>query len=390
MPLFSRKVPFAEAARALVSELQQHGLPSAISPELEELARLLRPIERGAESTMPPDPVQGFLDSLPDPAGVLERNGKLVQSNYLLDSLLGPGRSLGRSLLEATRSAELGELATQVLAGASQKRELTLPGLQKIVLASLAPIATREGNRALVILRDLTEQKRSEATRRDFVANASHELRTPVAAISGAAETLLAGGIQLDETARSFVEMINRHCQRLTRLTQDLLDLSRLEAGEWHVEMGAIDVQPLCEQALELVRARASSRGVSLSSDAPAKLRLVGDRRGLEQILVNLLDNAIKFSPDKGRVTLLADGTNNHIVLSVIDQGAGIEPRHLERIFERFYRVDTGRAREAGGTGLGLAIVKHLAQAQGGEVGVESGQGGSRFWVKLRAAAMAT
>jgi two-component system phosphate regulon sensor histidine kinase PhoR len=390
MPLFSRKVPFAEAARALVSELQQHGLPSAISPELEELLRLLRPIERGAESTMPPDPMQGFLDSLPDPAGVLERNGKLVQSNYLLDALLGPGRSLGRSLLEATRSAELGELATQVLAGASQKRELTLPGLQKIVLASLAPISTRDGNRALVILRDLTEQKRSEATRRDFVANASHELRTPVAAISGAAETLLAGGIQLDETARSFVEMINRHCQRLTRLTQDLLDLSRLEAGEWHVEMGAIDVLPLCEQALELVRARASSRGVSLSIDAPPKLRLVGDRRGLEQILVNLLDNAIKFSPDKGRVTLLADGTNNHIVLSVIDQGAGIEPRHLERIFERFYRVDTGRAREAGGTGLGLAIVKHLAQAQGGEVGVESGQGGSRFWVKLRAAAMAT
>jgi len=201
---------------------------------------------------------------------------------------------------------------------------------------------------------------------------------------------LLAGGIPLDETARSFVEMINRHCQRLTRLTQDLLDLSRLEAGEWHVEMGAIDVLPLCEQALELVRARASSRGVFLSTDAPPKLRLLGDRRGIEQILVNLLDNAIKFSPEKGRVTLLADATNSHIVLSVIDQGAGIEPRHLERIFERFYRVDTGRAREAGGTGLGLAIVKHLAQAQGGEVGVESGQGGSRFWVKLRAAVMAT
>jgi len=170
MPLFSRKVPFAEAARVLVSELQQHGLPPAISPDLEELARLLHPLERGADSTMPPDPMQGFLDSLPDPAGVLMRNGKLVQSNYLLDALLGPGRSLGRSLLEATRSAELGELATQVLAGASQKREVSLPGLQKIVLASLAPVSTRDGNRALVILRDLTEQKRSEATRRDFVA----------------------------------------------------------------------------------------------------------------------------------------------------------------------------------------------------------------------------
>jgi len=239
------------------------------------------------------------------------------------------------------------------------------------------------------VLRDLTEQKRSEATRRDFVANASHELRTPVAAISGAAETLLSGGIPLDETARSFVEMINRHCGRLTRLTQDLLDLSRLEAGEWHVEMGALEVQPLCEQAIELVRARAAQRKVVLAVDAPPRLRVLADRRALEQVLVNLLDNAIKFSPEGGRVTLLADGTGSHVVLSVIDAGAGIEPRHLERIFERFYRVDSGRAREAGGTGLGLAIVKHLAQAQGGEVGVESGQGGSRFWVKLRAAASA-
>jgi len=389
MALFSRKIPMLDAARALSADLRQHGLPSSSSSELrelEEVARFLRDIDRPATPAESGDPLQEVLDALPDPAGVLERDGKLSRTNFQLDTLLGPGRSLGRTLLESTRCAELSEAATRALGGATERRELTLPALQKIVLASLAPVS---GGRAFLVLRDLTEQKRSEATRRDFVANASHELRTPVAAISGAAETLLSGGIPLDETARSFVEMINRHCGRLTRLTQDLLDLSRLEAGEWHVEMGALEVQPLCEQAIELVRARAAQRKVVLAVDAPPRLRVLADRRALEQVLVNLLDNAIKFSPEGGRVTLLADGTGSHVVLSVIDAGAGIEPRHLERIFERFYRVDSGRAREAGGTGLGLAIVKHLAQAQGGEVGVESGQGGSRFWVKLRAAASA-
>ncbi len=384
MALFSRKIPFAEAARALTADLRQNGLTSAVSPELEELSRLLREHEPKPVVEDTGDLLQSVLEALPDPAGVIERDGKLSRSNYQLDALLGPGRSIGRTLLEATRSVDLADAVTRALGGATERRELTLPALQKIVLASVAPVAR---NRALLVVRDLTEQKRSEATRRDFVANASHELRTPVAAISGAAETLLSGGIALDETARSFVEMINRHCSRLTRLTQDLLDLSRLEAGEWHVEMSALEVQPLCEQAIELVRARATQRKITLSVDSPARLRVLADRRALEQVLVNLLDNAIKFSPEGGRVTLLADGTSSHIVLSVIDTGAGIEPRHLERIFERFYRVDSGRAREAGGTGLGLAIVKHLVQAQGGEVGVESGQGGSRFWVKLRATA---
>ena len=383
MALFSRKIPLAEAARALRAELDG-GLPAVLPPEVEELARLLRGVGRMDIPVPPSDLLQELLDALAEPAGVLEKDGRLQRTNFHLDTLLGSGRSLGRTLLEVTRSAALGEAAARALAGGTDRRELTLPALQKIVQVSLAPLT---GGRALVIVRDLTEAKRGEAMRRDFVANASHELRTPVAAISGAVETLLGGGITLDPAARSFIEMIERHAGRLTRLTQDLLDLSRLESGEWRVELGAVEVAPLYDTVLELVRDRTSQRKVSAHADAPPKLRVMADRRALEQILVNLLDNAIKFSPEGGRVTLLADGTGTHVVLSVIDQGPGIEPRHLARIFERFYRADSGRAREAGGTGLGLAIVKHLANAQGGEVGVESGAGGSRFWVRLRAAA---
>lgn len=384
MALFRKRATLEEAARALREHLA-HGVPPTLGPELEEVARQLQPGPPPAQAPRPPDPLTLLVDALPDPAAVLDGDARIVRCNAALDALLG-GRTTGRTLLEGTRSAALQEAAQRALAGRRVQQELGLPALQKSVLASLAPFGDE---RALLVLRDLTEAKRLEQSRRDFVANASHELRTPVAAISGAVQTLLSEGIQLSPPARGFVEMAERHALRLTRLTQDLLDLSRLESGEWRVELGPIDLQPVFESQLELVRPRAAGRAVQVAMDMPAGLRVLADRRALDQILVNLLDNAIKFSPQGGRVTLLADGAGEQVLISVIDQGPGIEARHVQRIFERFYRVDGGRAREAreaGGTGLGLAIVKHLVGAQGGEVGVESGQGGSRFWVRLKAA----
>ncbi|MBS2024547.1 MAG: two-component sensor histidine kinase [Deltaproteobacteria bacterium] len=381
MALFSRRASLLEQVKALRAELGPSA-PAPLPQELDDLARFLKPTPATEPKPDELAQLQGFLDALPDPSGVLEAKGKLVRANNVLDQLLG-GRSVGRTLLEGTRSSELQEAAERSLQGSCVKREVNLPALQKVVMASLAPLP---GGRALVVLRDLTEQKRIEQSRRDFVANASHELRTPVAAISGAVETLLSEAIELNGPARGFVEMVQRHSSRLTRLTQDLLDLSKLESGEWRVELGAVELTSLFDVVVELVRSRATPRGVQLAADAPNGLRVLADRRALEQILVNLIDNAIKFSPEGGRVTLLADNAGAHVLISVIDHGQGIEARHLQRIFERFYRVDGGRAREAGGTGLGLAIVKHLVQAQGGEVGVESGQGGSRFWVKLKSA----
>jgi two-component system, OmpR family, phosphate regulon sensor histidine kinase PhoR len=303
-----------------------------------------------------------------------------VAGNAGLDGLL-EGRTLGRTVLQATRSADLDELAGRALAGSSTRAEVTLPALDnRLVQAVLEPLP---GKRALLLLRDLTALKRAEAMRRDFVANASHELRTPVSAISGAVETLQ--GMSLADGARQFVEMIARQAGRMSRLTNDLLDLSRLEAGQWPLEVGTYEILPICDATVQLVKDRASAKAIHVGLDVPSALSVRADVRAIEQILVNLLDNAVKYTPPGGRVTLLGDAGASHVVVSVLDTGPGIEVRHQQRIFERFYRVDGGRARTDGGSGLGLAIVKHLAQAQGGEVGVESGRGGSRFWVKLPA-----
>src|SRR5437899_2497734 len=196
-------------------------------------------------------------------------------------------------------------------------------------------------------------------------------------------QEMLDGGLDLPEQAREFVRMISRHAARLTRLTDDLLDLSRLETGAWKPQVGPVQLAPLADSVLDLFRKSAGEKGIVLDADVPERLRATADRRALEQILVNLLDNAVKFTPQGGRVTLLGDGLGPAVMLSVVDTGPGIEPQHQARIFERFYRADAGRSRELGGTGLGLAIVKHLAQAMSGEAGLESSQNGSRFWVRL-------
>jgi len=381
--LFWRKVTLDEVLGAVRGELAARHPGEALPREVVELSRLLRAEEAGFVAGGAPPGPQEMVDGIPDPAGILDPRGRFAVVNPALDGLVGTGRALGRTLLEITRSSELGEAADRAIAGKPVRGEFNVVSLDKLLFVTLSPLADR---RALVLFRDLTEEKRLEGVRRDFIANASHELRTPVAAITGAVETLLSSGQMLDSAARGFVEMIARHADRLSRLTRELLDLSRLETGEFHLEIGPIELAPLAAASLELVRGRAEGKRIKLGFDGPSGLRALGDRRALEQILINLLDNAMKFTPEGGRVTVLGDGTGPSVVLSVLDSGPGIEPRHRDRIFERFYRADAGRARENGGTGLGLAIVKHLAQAMGGQVGVESGQGGSRFWVKLPAA----
>jgi two-component system phosphate regulon sensor histidine kinase PhoR len=380
--LFWRRVTLDEVLGAVRMELTAREPAEPLAPELIEIARLLRDEGAGFVAGGPPPGLQELVDGIPDGAGVLDSRGRLVVVNKALDALVGAGRAQGRTLLEITRSGELGDAAERAIAGANVHGEFNVVSLDKVLLVTLSPLSDR---RALAVLRDLTEQKRLEAIRRDFIANASHELRTPVAAITGAVETLLSSGHLLEPSARQFVEMIARHADRLSRLTRELLDLSRLEAGDVHLEIGPVELAPLAASSLDLIRARADEKRIKLGFDGPPGLRAMGDRRSLEQILVNLLDNAVKYTPPGGRVTVLTDGTGSSVVVSVLDTGPGIEPRHRGRIFERFYRADVGRAREDGGTGLGLAIVKHLAQVQGGQVGVESGQGGSRFWVKLPA-----
>jgi len=372
MALFGRKPSLADALEKIREELRAGTLPPEV---MEELRRRDQPLLSGGRD---PPGLQELLDAIPGAAALLEVGGRMVARNAAMARLVGNAPTI----LESTRSSELQETCAGGLAGWPQRRELTLASLDVQVEAQVAPLSHA---RALLVLRDLTTERRADRVRRDFIANASHELRTPVTAVRGAAENLLEGGLALPEEARDFVRMIARHAERLTRLTDDLLDLSRLETGAWKPQIGPLQLAPVAEAMLELFRDRAGAKRIVLDADVPERLRANADRQALEQILSNLLDNAVKFTPEGGRVTMLGDGLGPTVMISVVDTGPGVDPQHQARIFERFYRADAGRSRELGGTGLGLSIVKHLAQAMAGEAGVESSRNGSRFWVRLPA-----
>ena len=375
-----RRDPLQAALRALQAELD--GGPRAELPALvEALGGLLLEREARRRAGEREQPERELLAAVPEAAAVVGTDGRVRVSNTAFDGLAPGGRAAGLTILEATRSAELSEATRRALEGTARKLELSLG--RQAFLGLLTPLLRGE---VLLVLRDVTEAKRLEATRKDFVANASHELRTPVSAIAGAAETLLNGALSDPARTREFVEIIARQAERLRTLVRDLLDLSRIESGHWLIEVGPVELEPLCRRSLEAVAALAQRKRIDLSCDVPPGLAARADARALEQVLVNLLDNAVKYTPDEGRAAVAAAADGDRVVISVTDTGPGIARHHLPRLFERFYRADSGRARESGGTGLGLAIAKHLTQAQGGEIGVESGSGGSRFWVRLAAA----
>jgi two-component system phosphate regulon sensor histidine kinase PhoR len=376
------RTPLAVAIRAIRTELA--GGPRAdLGREVRELAELLteREVRRFGAHRDPAE--QELLAALPDAAALVDRDGRIRVANAAFDTLAANARAAGQTPLEVTRSAELAEAVRRGLEGTPRRQEISLQ--RRTFAANLTPLLRGE---VLILLRDVTDAKRAEATRRDFVANASHELRTPISAIGAAAETLLAGAIDDAAAARNFVGIIARHAERLSRLTRDLLDLSRIESRQWRLEPAPVEARKLAEQVMDLMARPAREKGLELAIRVPEEAVVLADARALEQVLVNLLDNAVKYTA-AGSVAVQADRDGPDWILSVIDTGPGIERHHLPRIFERFYRVDAGRSREQGGTGLGLAIVKHLVQTMGGDVGVESGEGGTRFSVRLPAGAPA-
>jgi len=371
--------PLAAAIRALRTELA--GGPRAdLGREVRELQELLAERELRSFAAARDPAEQEMLSALPDAAALVGKDGTVRVANAAFDTLAANARATGQTPLEVTRSAELAEAVRRALEGTPRRLEIALQ--RRTYLVHLAPLLRGE---VLLLMRDVTEAKRAEATRRDFVANASHELRTPISAIRAAAETLADGAIEDAAAARSFVDIIGRQAERLTRLTQDLLDLSRIESRQWKLEAGPVELRALAQQVLELVAPTAREKSLELVQAVPVEAVVRGDARALEQVLVNLVDNALRYTA-AGLVAVRAERDGSEWILAVEDTGTGIERHHLPRIFERFYRIDPGRSREQGGTGLGLAIVKHLVQAMGGEVGVESGEGGSRFWVRLTAA----
>jgi two-component system phosphate regulon sensor histidine kinase PhoR len=370
------RTPLNAAIRALRNELE--GGPRAdLGREVREFADLLARRARRAASPAS-DPVeQELLSAFPDAAALVSKEGWVRVSNAAFDTLAANGRAHGLTPLEITRSAELSEAVRRAIEGTPRKLDLTLG--RRTYLVHLSPLLRGE---VLLLLRDVTDARRAEATRRDFVANASHELRTPIAAIRAAAETLLGGAVDDTRAARGFVEIVSRHAERLSRLTQDLLDLSRIESRQLQLETVLLDAAPIARQVVDLLAPAAREKGLALVSEIPDGSMVRADARALEQVLVNLVENGIKYTA-QGSVTVSVARDGAAAVLTVADTGPGIERHHLPRLFERFYRVDPGRSREQGGTGLGLAIVKHLVLAMGGDVDVESGSSGTRFAVRL-------
>jgi two-component system phosphate regulon sensor histidine kinase PhoR len=374
------RTPVSAALQAAISTLRAElaGGPRAdLGRDVAELSALLleRELRRFADVRDPAE--QELLSGLPDAAAIVAKDGRVRVCNGAFDALAAGGRAAGMTPLEVTRSAELSEAVKRALEGTARRMEIELP--RRALSVQLTPLLRGE---VLLLCRDVTEEKRAAATRRDFVANASHELRTPVAAIRGAAETLLDGALADPAAARTFVEIVHRQAERLGRLTQDLLDLSRLESRQVRFEPVPVELAALVRGVVELHGPSAAKKGLTLTAEVAEGLLALADARALEQVVVNLVDNAVKYT-GAGGVIVAAFAEGEDAILTVADSGQGIEPHHLARIFERFYRVDPGRAREAGGTGLGLAIAKHLIQGMGGEITVQSGAAGTTFRVRL-------
>ncbi|MCX8071713.1 MAG: ATP-binding protein [Candidatus Binatia bacterium] len=335
------------------------------------------------------------LSSMHEGVLVLDAEGEVRLCNEEAQRCFGAGAPLvGKPLVAVARQPELVALVRQASATHSAaEAEIPLPN-ERVLQVRVAPVVrpTASEMLLLVVARDVTETKRLEMARRDFIANVSHELRTPLTSIRGYAETLLAGALQNREQTRAFLTVIERHAERLSRLVDDLLVLSNLELGKAPLQMAAVNAVDLVSRLLEELAPLARAKNIELRAELPSYLpALIGDADRVEQVLVNLVDNAIKYTPEGGSVSVRATPTNlacgthlrppnpegSWIELCVADTGIGIPSRDLPRLTERFYRVDRARSRELGGTGLGLAIVKHILQAHGGALRIEStlGQG---------------
>ena len=292
---------------------------------------------------------------------------------------VGAGRGEGKPFLEVVRNADLHEIfRSGRTAGGVFRQELRLvhPAERTLRVTAVPLRLAGEEPGLVLVIDDITELRRLEQVRTEFIANVSHELRTPLTAIQGYLETLLGGALEEREHARRFVEIAFRHTERLGRLLNDLTDLSNIELGKVSLRLAPTPLGPLVDSVLELVAVKARDGEVTLQAEVSEGLGVRADHDRLLQILINLIDNAVKYTPAGGSVTVRARRTGDgRVALSVIDTGVGIPRADLPRITERFYRVDKARSRELGGTGLGLAIVKHLVLAHGGDLVIESDEG---------------
>jgi two-component system phosphate regulon sensor histidine kinase PhoR len=359
-------------------------------PDLGRLARVINTLSTQGQAQLAAleserDQLKAILSSMSEGVLVTDRDGRAVLANPAFRKLFGlRAPVVGMSPLEICRRPQLAKVIEEAT-GRSGVPPMDRPVQthdDRTVFLTGAHLRGNGG--AVIVARDITEEERLVTMRRDFVANVSHELKTPLAAIRGYAETLRDGALEEPDTARRFVDRVLGQCQRLQALLADLLTLSRLESVSPAPDSEPVNLWQVAEHAFELVRQEAEKKDIRTELDLQEVPRIPGRSGDLERLLVNLLQNAVRYNRPGGRVLLRMHQAGSQIVIEVEDTGLGIPQESLPRLFERFYRVDKGRSRCEGGTGLGLSIVKHVAQAHGGEVEVESSTGeGSTFRVRL-------
>ena len=350
-----------------------------VSSALDATARRLEDSFAALETSQ--HQLETLLNSMQDAVIAVGPDDRVQWANQTMNRLVPQGTRLLAPVVETVRDPDF--LRAVRVAGES-KRACTarsgsiVPGRTFDVTAAPLP-----GGGAVAVLRDLTETERVEKTRRDFIANVSHELRTPLTSIQGYTETLLDGSAENDH-AREFLEIIRKNAARMSRLTEDLLTLARVESGEQRFDVQAVSSGELLQEAEESFREVARAQGVELKVEDTAQTEVSADREAVHQVFSNLIENALKYGSSGGSVVLGARPSARGVEFYVQDFGTGIPSEHLPRLFERFYRVDKARSRESGGTGLGLAIAKHIVLAHDGAIRAESELNhGSRFLFTL-------
>ncbi|HBE80716.1 MAG TPA: PAS domain-containing sensor histidine kinase [Firmicutes bacterium] len=329
--------------------------------------------------------IQAILASMSEGVVATDITGQISLINPAARELfnLNPGEGVGEFPYKVFPDSELSDIFHQVyVKGYPQEREIIWPGvMERVLQLRLAPIRddVNEVRGVVAVIGDVTKLRQLETMRKDFVANVSHELKTPLTSIKGFIETLIDGAINQRETALKFLTIIYQETERLNNIIHDLLDLSKMESGKTELKKKPINLNRLVEDIIVTVESRLREKNLELKRELQATI-IHGDEDLLREVIINLLDNAIKYTPEDGSIQIGTHETSDGVVFYIKDNGLGVPKESLARLFERFYRVDKGRSRAMGGTGLGLSIVKHIIERHGGKVSVVSELGkGSQF-----------
>jgi two-component system, OmpR family, phosphate regulon sensor histidine kinase PhoR len=373
-----------EASRTQRSEwgLLQRSLPPSLFLEASDMRQLCQAIGR---QWVEHERAQSVLSAIREGVLAVDAEGFLILSNSSAQQILSWDSSMVGSRIEDLHFPKtVGRVLGKAMEGRVSERLWKRGQKPERNYYEVHGIPWSSGSGCVLVLRDITRLRRLERVRRDFVANISHELRTPIAIVRANAETLVNGAMNDEVYGPRFLSAILRNGERLSRLIDELLELSRLEAGQYTLAMRIQPLLPVVSSVLDSLRPQAESKGQHIGLSIPPGLHAAFDEKAFEHIVSNYIENAIKYTPEGGRISVFSEEGLDRVLFKVADNGSGIPAKYRSRIFERFFRVDKGRSRSEGGTGLGLSIVRHFAEAMQAKVGMEPAEdSGSVFWCSM-------